>query len=59
LAANYDESSVRPSKTLRYQFGRFYDSERGYPIDLANPARIEQYNGLKHVGDKDDAFHPD
>lgn len=31
--------------------------ERGYTIDLANPARIEQYNGLKHVGDKDDAFH--
>src|SRR5436190_2972626 len=32
-------------------------SARGYPIDLANPARIEQYNGLKHVNDKDDAFH--
>jgi transposase len=31
--------------------------ERGYAIDLANPAKIEQYNGLKHVGDKDDAFH--
>ena len=31
--------------------------ERGYSIDLANPAKIEQYNGLKHVGDKDDAFH--
>ncbi len=30
---------------------------RGYPIDLANPAKIEQYNGLKHVDDKDDAFH--
>jgi transposase len=30
---------------------------RGYPIDLANPARIEQYSGLKHVDDKDDAFH--
>jgi transposase len=30
---------------------------QGYPIDLANPAKIEQYNGLKHVGDKDDAFH--
>jgi transposase len=29
----------------------------GYPIDLANPARIEQYSGLKHVDDKDDAFH--
>lgn len=28
-----------------------------YPIDLANPAQIEQYNGLKHVDDKDDAFH--
>jgi len=28
-----------------------------YPIDLANPARIEQYNGLKHTGDKDDAYH--
>lgn len=29
----------------------------GYPIDLANPARIEQYNGLKHSEDKDDAYH--
>ncbi len=31
--------------------------ERGYPIDLANPAKIQQYNGLKHVNDQDDAFH--
>jgi transposase len=30
---------------------------QGYPIDLANPARIEQYNGIKHADDKDDAFH--
>jgi transposase len=30
---------------------------RGYPIDLANPAKIEQYSGLKHVDDEDDAFH--
>jgi transposase len=30
---------------------------QGYPIDLANPAKIEQYNGLKHTADKDDAFH--
>lgn len=30
---------------------------RGYPIDLANPAKIEQYNGIKHASDKDDAFH--
>jgi len=28
-----------------------------YPIDLANPAKIQQYHGLKHVGDKDDAYH--
>ena len=28
-----------------------------YPIDLANPAKIEQYNGIKHAGDKDDAFY--
>src|SRR6059058_3227231 len=30
---------------------------QGYSIDLANPAKIEQYNGIKHVDDKDDAFH--
>jgi transposase len=30
---------------------------QGYPIDLANPARIEQYSGIKHADDKDDAFH--
>lgn len=28
----------------------------GYPVQLANPARIEQYNGLKHVADTDDAY---
>jgi len=30
---------------------------QGYPIDLANPAKIEQYSGMKHVDDEDDAFH--
>jgi transposase len=30
---------------------------QGYPIDLANPAQIEQYSGLKHVNDTDDAYH--
>jgi transposase len=30
---------------------------KDYPIDLANPAKIEQYSGMKHVTDKDDAFH--
>lgn len=30
---------------------------RGYPIDLANPAKIQQYNGIKHADDKHDAFH--
>ncbi len=28
-----------------------------YPIDLANPAKIEQYQGIKHCDDVDDAFH--
>ena len=28
-----------------------------YSIDLANPAKIEQYHGMKHVDDKDDAYH--
>jgi transposase len=28
-----------------------------YPIDLANPAQIEQYRGIKHADDKHDAFH--
>src|ERR1051325_6108041 len=27
-----------------------------YPIDLAKPAKIEPYNGLKHSDDQDDAF---
>jgi len=30
---------------------------RGYAIDLANPAQIEQYKGIKHADDKHDAFH--
>jgi len=29
----------------------------GYPIDLANPAQIEQYSGIKNADDKHDAFH--
>jgi transposase len=29
----------------------------GYPIDLANPAKIEQYRGMKHADDQHDAFH--
>jgi transposase len=28
-----------------------------FPIDLANPAQIEQYSGIKHTDDKHDAFH--
>jgi transposase len=30
---------------------------QGYPIDLANPAQIQQYSGIKHADDKHDAFH--
>jgi len=32
-------------------------SQRGYPITLANPAKIQQYNGLKRSDDLDDAYH--
>ena len=28
-----------------------------FPIDLANPAQIKQYSGIKHTDDKHDAFH--
>lgn len=28
----------------------------GYPMVLANPAGMEQYNGLKHADDTSDAF---
>ena len=30
--------------------------EEGYRVHLANPSRIEQYSGLKHGDDEDDAF---
>ncbi|NJN71246.1 MAG: IS110 family transposase [Nitrospira sp.] len=30
--------------------------ERSYPVELANPAQIEQYSGLKHGNDKSDAY---
>src|SRR6266581_190365 len=30
---------------------------QNYPIDLANPAKIEQYSGIKHADDKDDAYY--
>ena len=29
---------------------------QGYPIDLANPAAIEQYSGVKHADDTHDAY---
>jgi transposase len=31
-------------------------SDQEYPVVLANPARIDQYDGLKHGDDKSDAF---
>jgi transposase len=31
-------------------------TEAGYPVVLANPAKITQYNGIKHADDKNDAF---
>ena len=30
--------------------------DAGYPVVLANPAGMPQYNGLKHADDKSDAF---
>lgn len=30
--------------------------EHGYPVRLANPAGMQQYNGLKNLNDKTDAF---
>ena len=30
--------------------------DAGYPIELANPAGMPQYDGLKHADDKSDAF---
>ena len=31
-------------------------SDEGYKMHLANPTKIQQYSGLKHSDDKDDAF---
>ena len=31
-------------------------SDQGYEMHLANPSKIQQYSGLKHSDDKDDAF---
>lgn len=30
--------------------------DQGYPVVLANPAAMQQYDGLKHADDKSDAF---
>lgn len=30
--------------------------ERKYPVKLANPAKIEQYSGIKHADDQHDAY---
>ena len=46
--------SSQPSTGIGWWMGL---RRQGYPIDLANPAKIEQYSGLKHADDKDDAFH--
>lgn len=29
---------------------------RGYPVHLANPAKMDQYSGIKHADDTNDAF---
>jgi transposase len=29
---------------------------RSYPVQLANPAQIDQYSGIKHADDKNDAY---
>jgi len=29
---------------------------QGYPVVLANPAKIDQYSGIKHADDKNDAY---
>jgi transposase len=29
---------------------------RSYPVVLANPAQIDQYSGIKHADDKNDAY---
>jgi len=29
---------------------------RGYPVQLANPGAMQQYSGIKHADDKNDAF---
>jgi transposase len=29
---------------------------RSYPVSLANPAQIDQYSGIKHADDKNDAY---
>src|SRR5258708_4773736 len=29
----------------------------GYQTDLANPAQIDKYSGIKHADDRHDAFH--
>ncbi len=28
----------------------------GYPVVLANPAKIQQYSGIKHADDRNDAY---
>ena len=30
--------------------------DHGYPVVLANPARMKQYDGLKHTDDASDAY---
>jgi transposase len=30
--------------------------DHGYPVVLANPAAMQQYDGLKHADDKSDGF---
>ena len=36
--------------------GRRSAGAEGYPVVLANPAKMEQYSGIKHADDTNDAF---
>lgn len=58
LLAPYKERIAQVAVESTYNWYWLVDGleDHGYPVVLANPARMKQYDGLKHTDDVSDAF---
>jgi transposase len=58
MLAPYKERMAQVAVESTYNWYWLVDGleDHGYPVVLANPARMKQYDGLKHTDDVSDAF---